>query len=50
MGYEGFEFAVEGGEVGVGGDGVEGGVVAVVALVFPDVDLDDLFCQWMPEG
>lgn len=29
---------VEGGEVGVAGDGVEGGVVAVVALIFPDVD------------
>ena len=38
MGDEGFEAAVEGGEVGVGGDAVEGGVVAVVALVFPYVD------------
>jgi hypothetical protein len=29
---------VEGGELGMAGDGVEGGVVAVVALVFPDMD------------
>ena len=38
MGYEGFQLVVEGREVGVRGDGVEGGVVAVVALVFPYVD------------
>ena len=38
VGDEGFEFAVEGGEVGVVLDGVEGGVVAVVSLVFPYVD------------
>jgi hypothetical protein len=31
---------VEGGEFGVVGDAVEGGVVAVVTLVFPDVDYD----------
>jgi hypothetical protein len=35
---EGFEMFVEGGEFGVIGDAVEGGMVAVVALVFPDVD------------
>ena len=29
---------VEGGEFGVVGDAVEGGVVAVVTLVFPNVD------------
>ena len=34
-GLEGF---VERGEFGMRGDVVEGGVVAVVALVFPDVD------------
>ena len=38
VGDEGFELGVEGGKVRVGGDGVEGGVIAVVALVFPDVD------------
>lgn len=37
-GYEGFEFLVEGGEVGVVGDAVERVVVAVVALVFPDMN------------
>ena len=36
--YEGFEFLVESGEVGVVGNGVEGVVVSVVSLVFPDVD------------
>lgn len=41
-GYEGFKRFVEGGEVRMAGDGVEGGMVAVVALVFPDVDFD---CQ-----
>jgi hypothetical protein len=35
---EGFEFLVEGGEIGVVVDGVEGIVVAVITLVFPDVD------------
>lgn len=35
---EGFEFLVEGGEVGVVGDAVEGVVVPVIALVFPDVN------------
>lgn len=35
---ERFESLVEGGEVRMVGDGVEGGVVAAVALVFPDVD------------
>jgi hypothetical protein len=33
---------VKGGEFGVVGDAVEGGVVAVVALVFPDVDYDPI--------
>lgn len=33
-----FELVVEGDEVRVGGDAVEGGVVALVALVFPYVD------------
>ena len=37
-GYEGFELLFEGGVVWVGGDGMKGGVVAMVALVFPDVD------------
>ncbi len=37
MDYEFFEGGVEGGERGVVLDGVEGGVVAVVALVFPYV-------------
>lgn len=36
-----FETLVEGGEVGMGGNRVKGGVVALVALVFPDVD----YCQ-----
>ena len=36
-GYEFFEGVVEGGEVGVVLDGVEGGVVAVIALVLPYV-------------
>jgi hypothetical protein len=36
--YEFLEGFVEGGEVGVLGDGVERGVVAVIALVFPDVN------------
>ena len=35
--YELLELVVEGGKVGVGGDAMEGGVVAVVALVFPYV-------------
>ena len=39
-GDEGFKLAVESGEVRVTGDGVEGGVVAVITLVFPDVDFD----------
>ena len=38
-GDELFELVVEGEEVRVGGDAVEGGVVALVALVFPYVDL-----------
>jgi len=42
VGYEGFQLGVEGGEVGVMLDGVEGGVVAVVALVFPYVDYSPL--------
>lgn len=33
-----FKMLVEGGEVGMGGNRVKGGVVALVALVFPDVD------------
>ena len=37
-GDELFELVVEGDEVWVGGDAVEGGVVALVALVFPYVD------------
>lgn len=37
-GDEFLKFGVEGGEVGVGGDGVERSVVALIALVFPDVD------------
>ena len=37
VGYEGFELFVEGGEAWVVLDGVEGAVVAGVALVFPDV-------------
>jgi len=37
VGYEFFEGGIEGGEGGVVLDGVEGGVVAVVALVFPYV-------------
>ena len=41
-GDEGFELGVEGGKVGMGGDRVEGGVVTLVALVFPDVDYDML--------
>ena len=36
--YEGLELCVEGGELGVIGDGVQGVVVAVIALVFPDMD------------
>ena len=36
--YEGLEFGIEGREVGVLGDGVEGGVVSVVALILPDVN------------
>lgn len=36
---ERLELLVECGEVGVVGDGVQGVVVAVVALVFPDMDL-----------
>ena len=35
---EGFEMSVEGREVRVGCYGVEGGVVALVALVLPDVN------------
>ena len=35
---EGFERPVKGGKVGMRGNGVEGGVVALVALVLPDVD------------
>lgn len=38
VGYELFEGGVEGGETGVVLDGVQGGVVAVVAFVFPYVD------------
>jgi hypothetical protein len=37
---EGFEFVVEVGEFGVAGDAVEGSVITVVTLVFPDVDYD----------
>ena len=33
-----FEMGVKGREVGMGGDRMERGMVAVVALVFPDVD------------
>lgn len=33
-----FEFMVEGGKVGVLLDRIEGGVVAMVTLVFPDVN------------
>jgi len=40
---EGFEFLVEGGEVGVVVDGVKGVVVAMIALVFPDMDCG---CQY----
>ena len=40
MGDEGFELGVEGREIRMGGNGVEGGVVAVIALVFPDVYYD----------
>lgn len=36
-GYKRFELVVEVGKFRVRGDGVEGGVVAVVALVFPYV-------------
>ena len=36
---EGFEMFVEGGEVWMRGDRVERGMVALVTLVFPDVDL-----------
>ena len=39
-GYEGFKSFIKGGEVGVAGDRVEGSVVAVVTLVFPDVNFD----------
>ena len=35
---KGFELLVKAGEVGMRGDAVERGVVAVVALVFPYVD------------
>ena len=38
MGYQGFEFFVKGREVGVVLDGVERGVVALVALIFPYMD------------
>ena len=38
VGYKAFEVDVEVGEFGVRGDAVEGGMVAVVALVFPDMD------------
>lgn len=38
MGNEGFQFVVEAREFGVRGDGVEGGMIAVVALVFPYVN------------
>lgn len=37
-GYEGFQLLVKGGEVGVRGDGVEGVMVTVVPLIFPDVN------------
>lgn len=40
MGYKRFELPVEGWEVRMGGDGVEGGMVALVALILPDVDYD----------
>lgn len=43
VGYEGFEGGVEGGEVRVVLDGVEGGMVAVVAFVFPYMHF--LHCQ-----
>ena len=39
VGDEGFELFVKGREIGVRGDAVEGGVVAVVALVLPYMDL-----------
>lgn len=42
MGYQGFEFAVEGREIGVVLDGVERRVVAVIALVFPYMDFRSL--------
>jgi hypothetical protein len=35
---EGLKFLVEGGEFGVVCDAVEGVVVSVIALVFPDMD------------
>ena len=40
VGYELLELGIEGGEVGVVSNGVEGGVVAVVALVFPYMDFN----------
>lgn len=36
---KGFQLLVEGREFGVVGDGVERVVVAMIALVFPDMDL-----------
>ena len=36
--YEFFEMGVKGGKVGMGGNGMEGGMIAVVALILPDVD------------
>ena len=41
MGDEGFEALVEGGEIRMSCYGVEGGVIAVIALILPDVDLQD---------
>ena len=40
---EGLEVGVEGGEFRVGCDGVEGGMVALVALVFPDMNWMGMF-------
>jgi hypothetical protein len=36
--YEGFELLVEGREFGVIGDRMQGVMVTVIALVFPDMD------------
>jgi hypothetical protein len=41
--YQACELLVEGGKVGMRGNGMKGRVVAVIALVLPDVDCSGQF-------